>query len=395
MTTAAQPAFNPYGLIRAADAVTDWRALATTALAALAFFLCAALSGWMAKTSGALAALFGLLTLVVGMVGYSSIGIMLMRRAQGVETSIADAVMQAVFTVHRLLGVALLMLLAVVGVALAALLLLFVCKLPGVGNVLYAIVFPIVTVAMGMTIAGMFYVAFPLAAPAVWAGNTIWQTAARLFVIIRQRLLSVITNLVILSILVFFLSSVVMFVLYSGYFATVGLSAKVGINALGGLGGLFQGAMGGMGGMGGMSGYGQDEGAMSYGGALAFASGLVFMVGMIIPFLTFINGSCLIYLQTVDGLEFDGAEQQLRGHMDEAKRRAQEARERAGAKLEEAKAAAQRHAPAASPAAAAAAAAAPAAAAAAPAPARSCASCHEALAADDVFCGGCGTKNPL
>lgn len=371
MTTAAQPALNPYGLIRAADAVTDWRALATTALAGLAFFLCAAVSGWMAKTSGVLAFVFGLVTLLVGMVGYSSIGIMLMRRAQGVQTSIADAVMQAVLTVHRLLGVGLLMLLAFAGMALAALLLLFVCKLPGVGNLLYAIVFPIVTVVLGMTIAGMFYVAFPLAAPAVWAGNTIWQTAARLFVIIRQRLLSVITNLVILSILVFFLSSVVMFVLYSGYFATVALSAKVGIYSAGGLGGLFQGAMSSM------SGYGGDDSAMSYGGAFAFATGMVFMIGMIIPFLTFINGSCLIYLQTVEGLEFDGAEQQLRGHMDEAKRRAQEARDRAGSKLEEAKAAVQRPAPAAAP------------------QARSCSNCHEPLAADDVFCGGCGTKNPL
>lgn len=376
MTTPAQPAFNPYGLIRAADAVTDWRALATTALAALAFFLCAALSGWLAKSSMALAFVFGLVTLVVGLIGYSSVGIMLMRRAQGVETSIADAVMQAVFTVHRLLGVALLMLLAFAGLALAALLLLFVCKLPGVGNLLYAIVFPIVTVALGLTIAGMFYVAFPLAAPAVWAGNTVWQTAARLFVIIRQRLLSVITNLVILSILVFFLSSVVMFVLYSGYFAAIGLSAKVGIFAGGGFGGLLQGAMGGMGGM---NGYGGGDNVMSYGGAFAFGTGLVFMLGMIIPFLTFINGSCMIYLQTVDGLEFDGAEQQLRGHMDEAKRRAQEARERAGSRLEEAKAAVQRPAPA----------------PAAPPVARSCSNCHEPLAEDDVFCGGCGTKNPL
>lgn len=380
MTSAAQPAFNPYGLIRSADAVTDWRALATAALAALAFFLCTAISGWLAKSSLALAGVFGLVTLLVGMIGYSSVGIMLMRRAQGVETSIVDAVMQAAFTVHRLLGVALLMLLVVAGMALAALLLLFVCKLPGVGNLLYAIVFPIVTVVLGLTIAGMCYVAFPLAAPSVWAGNTVWQTAARLLVIVRQRLLSVITNLVILSMLVFLLSSVVMFVLYSGYFATVALSAKVGIYGGGGLGGMLQGAMGGMSGY---NPYQGGEAAMSYAGAMAFATGLVFMIGMVIPFLTFVNGSCLIYLQTVDGLDFDGAEQELRGHMDEAKRRAQEARERAGSKLDEAKASVQRPAPVA------------AAAPAAPAAARSCSNCHEPLAADDVFCGGCGTKNPL
>ncbi|SFL48438.1 hypothetical protein [Rugamonas rubra] len=399
MTTAAPSGSNSYALLRAAEAVTNWRALAMSALAGLAFFLFLALSGWLAKSSVLLGGLFFLLSLVLGLVGYSSVGIVLMRRSQGQDIGLVDAFLQALFTVHRLLGLAVLLFLAFVGLALATLLVLAVCKIPGLGPLVYSVAFPILTVILGLTTAGMFYVVMPLAAPAIWSGNTIWETAARMLVIVRQRLLPVITQLVILSLLVLFLSGVVTFVLMTGYMTTLGLSSAVGINASGNAMGMVQsmmlggmGGMGGMGGLGGLGGYGMD-GATSYFGAFAFATGLLFTVGMIIPFLTFINGTCLIYLQTIEGLHFDAAEEQLRGHVDEAKRRAQEARERASAKLQEVKAA-QRAPQEAAPTAPAASVA-PAAAATPAATARACASCHAPLAADDVFCGECGAKNPL
>jgi hypothetical protein len=393
MTTAAPSGSNSYALLRAAEAVTNWRALAMSALAGLAFFLFLALSGWLAKSSVLLGGLFFLLSLVLGLVGYSSVGIVLMRRSQGQDIGLVDAFLQALFTVHRLLGLAVLLFLAFVGLALATLLVLAVCKIPGLGPLVYSVAFPILTVILGLTTAGMFYVVMPLAAPAIWSGNTIWETAARMLVIVRQRLLPVITQLVILSLLVLFLSGVVTFVLMTGYMTTLGLSSAVGINASGNAMGMVQSMMlGGMGGMGGLGGYGMD-GATSYFGAFAFATGLLFTVGMIIPFLTFINGTCLIYLQTIEGLHFDAAEEQLRGHVDEAKRRAQEARERASAKLQEVKAA-QRAPQEAAPTPPAASVA-PAAAATPAATARACASCHAPLAADDVFCGECGAKNPL
>jgi hypothetical protein len=374
MTTSEQTGSTSYGLLRAAEAVTNWRALAMAGLAGLVFFLFAALCGWLTRTSFVLGALLGLITLIVGMIGYSSVGIVLMRRAQGQEVGFVDAVLQAVFTVHRLLGVAVLLFLAFVGIALAAVLILFVCKMPGLGPFLYSFVLPILTAVLGVTVAGMFYVVLPLAAPAVWAGNTTWETAARMFVIIRQRLLAVITNLVILSLLVLFLSGVVGFVLFAGYSATMGLSSAVGISPAGGAMGMMQGVMlgGGMGGMGGIA------STNSYAGPFAFATGLLVTIGMVIPFLTFINGSCLIYLQVIDGLHFGEAEEQLRGHVEGAKRRTQEARDRAGAKLQEVRASAQKVAQQDSPAAA----------------GRACASCHTLLAPDDVFCGECGAKNP-
>lgn len=380
MTSTANGVTPSYGLLRAAEAVTNWRALAATGLAGLAILLSVFLSIALTKASFLLGAAGGLLTLVVALSGYSAVGILLMRQAQQQPVGIVDAFTQAVFTVHRLLGVALMMLLLVIVVSIGATLILLCCKIPGIGSLLYAIAFPALTVLIGTLIAGMLYVALPLAAPAVWEGNTVWQTTARLLVIMRQRLAPVIINLVILSLLVFVLAGVVSLVLYSGYMTTAGLSAAVGINPFGGVVQALQSTMmgGGMGGMG-YGGYGDGQ---SYGGAVAFASGLLLMVGGIVPGLTYINGICLVYLQTIEGLHFGQAEEEIRARMDDAKRLAKEAKDRANAQMQAAKASAQR-------------ADTPAAAEPAPVPAaqRSCFACHAPLAADDVFCSECGKKN--
>lgn len=381
MTTPAQTSSaSSLGLLRATEAITNWRALAMTFLAGIASFLCVAFAGWLMKSSIIVGGIFGIITFGVWLIGYSSVGILLMRRAQGRDIGLLDALMQATFTVHRLLGVAVLLFLIFLGVALAALLILFVCKIPGLGAFLYSLALPILTVVVGMTMAGMFYVAFPLAAPAVWEGNTTVETVARLIGIVRSRLLMVITRLVLLALLVGFLSGVVFFVLFSGYSTTMALSAAVGISPMNGLSSVLS-FLPGMGmGMGGAD-YGYQAIDTAYLGAFGFATGLLITVGSIIPFLTFINGNCLVYLQAVEGLDFGATEQKLREGVEETKRRAAEARERAHAKLNEAKAAAQ---PAPQPALATAAAA-----------ARACSKCGATLAADDVFCGECGTKNPI
>jgi hypothetical protein len=328
-----------------------------------------------------------------------------MRQSQGRELSFTDAIIQGVFTVHRMLGVALVLLVIFLLVALLAFAVLFLCKLPGLGSLLYAVMLPLLTVIIGVTFASIFYVAMPLAAPAIWAGNSVMETIARLFVIVRQRLLMTITYIVVLSFLVLFLSGVVSFILFSGYVTTMGISQAVGINPMGNVMGMMSGIMGNH--MGNQMGYGGGfealESGMAYTGAFGFATGLLFSVGMVIPFLTMINGTCLIYLQVTDGLNFTEAEEQLQAQMQEAKRRANEAKDRAGAKLQEAKDAAAASAAAAKnnqPAAKAEADIAPTVTPVTPpapvAPvARVCSACKAPLAADDIFCGECGTKNPL
>lgn len=369
---------NPKALLRASEAVTNWRALATTVLGGIAIFLFVALTGWLARSSFWLGSFFGLITIIVALIAYSAVGIILMRQAQGREVGIMDAVLQALFTVHRLFGVGILLGLIFLGIVLASLLILLLCKIPGLGTLLYGIAYPILAIVLGVTIAGLFYVGFPLAAPAIWEGNSVFQTIARLTVIVRRRLLSVIVNLLTLILLVAVLSGVVSFVLISGNMAAVGLSSAVNIPVFGGMGSLLHSFM-----MGGadFGGYGNPySDVSSYTYAFGFGTGLLFTLGAIVPVLTAINGNCLIYLQAIEGLEFGAAEEQLRAGVDEAKRRAQEARDRASSKLEESKAAIVPAAASASTAAAA---------------PRGCSHCHAPLGADDLFCGECGTKNPL
>lgn len=389
MTASINGVTPSYGLLRATEAVTNWRALAATGLAGLAILLSVFLGVLLAKVSFIFTALCGLLTLIVALTGYSAVGILLMRQAQQQPVSIADAFGQAVFTVHRLLGVLLMMFLIVLGISLIAMLVLFLCKLPGVGGLLYALAMPVLTVLIGVAVGGMFYVGLALAGPAIWEGNTVWQTTARLLVIVRQRLVTVIVNLVLLGLLVMLLSGVVYVVLGSGYAITTMLSGAVGINTFGSLLSSPAALLGGYGGAG-------------YAGASMFATGLLLMVGAIIPSLTSINGACLVYLQIVEGLNFGEAEQQIQARMEEAKRKAKEAKDRASAQMQQAKAAAQRPdggadsagvQPAEAGPAATFAAAVPVAATAGVPAQRVCSGCAAPLAPEDVFCGECGAKN--
>ena len=395
-TTAAPPS---YSLLRAAEAITNWRALAMSGMAGLAIFLIGSLTAYTAAHSMLLGFLLGLVTIVVAMIGYSAVGITLMRHAQGQQISFLDAILQSTFSVHRFIGVGILLILGYLAVLLVALAIFFLCKIPGLGPLLYAFAFPLVAVVIGLIGVGLGYVGFPLTAPAIWEGNDTFQTVARLWQIGRHRLMSVIVYMFLLSILVGFLFFVVFGILGSGSMIATGLSTAVGVGPGGGLVSLL-----GMMGMGGMRGMNMmdmgDYGSSGHLAAFGFGAGLLVMIGLIIPFLTFINGTCLIYLQTSHGMDFSAAEEQLRAKIEDAKRKANEARERAGDRMREAKAAAQAAADKATSAMPAAAPAAEAATPSIPTPAsavtltRTCVKCQATLAADDVFCGECGTKNP-
>lgn len=355
-----------YGLLRATEAMTNWRALVVSGLAGFAVLLSGYLTKNLVIQSGLLGFIGALFTIIIAFTGYSAIGILLMRRTQQQTISVADAIIQAVFTVPKLLGVALMMLIGVVGVGLLVLLILFVCKIPGLGSLLYAVVSPIVTVLLGVMIAGLLYVVFPLAAPAIWEGNSIWETTVKLLAIIRSRLMQVMINLIILSILVVILTTMTYLILSSGYSMTSILSSVVGINSLDHLSTLaVSTAMFGLGG-----GLGGGD---AYGGAIVFAICVLFVIGAVIPLLTYINGTCLVYLQAIDGLHIGEVETQLREKMEDGKRRIKEAQEKVNNQMQQARNTQQDSESATKP--------------------RTCVNCSAVLAMDDAFCGECGTKH--
>ncbi|MCY0856310.1 DUF883 domain-containing protein [Cupriavidus sp. D39] len=392
MTTNEKAAAPSYALLRAAEAITNWRALAMCGMAGVATLIAGMLTTYTIAHSFFLGLLLGLVTLGVMLVGYSAVGITLMRQAQGHTIGFVDAVLQAVFTAHRFLGVGILLLLGYLAVLLGALLIFLLCKIPGLGPLLYAFAFPLVAVVIGATFAGLGYVGYPLAAPAIWEGNTAVQTVARLMQISRHRLLQVIVNMFLLLVLVAVLSFVVFGILGYGAVMSASLSSAVGASPMSSLLAMFPdfnpfGRGYGGGGFGG--GYNRGDMAalqdgMAYAKSFGFGAGLLLTIALVIPFLTFINGTCLIYLQTVNGMDFSDSEAMLKERMAQAKRQAEQARDRAAERMREAKAS-----PQAKPAVPALAqVAAPAAVASA------CGSCHAPMAADDLFCGECGAKRP-
>ena len=76
------PVSGKFGLLRAAEAVTNWRALAMCAFALVASMLMAMLTIQVLGHSPVLGLLFVLATLAISLIGYSAVGIVLMRDAQ-------------------------------------------------------------------------------------------------------------------------------------------------------------------------------------------------------------------------------------------------------------------------------------------------------------------------
>jgi hypothetical protein len=391
------PVPGQFGLLRAAEAVTNWRALAMCAFAIVASMLMGMLTIQVIRHSAALGLLFVIATFATALIGYSAVGIVLMRDAQGESVGFVDALLQATFTAHRLLGIGVLLAVGWVLLLLALLVVFLVCKIPGLGPLLYAIAYPLAAIVAGAIFAGMLYVGYPLAAPAIWQGNSTLQTAARLLQIGRRQLLGVIVKMFGLLLLVGILSAVVFGILGTGAAIASSISAATGTSPLGGLLGM----LGGLGGFGrhasayGMGAYGLgadaadggfDYRSMAYLGAYGFGNGLLFAIGLVIPYLTFVNGTCLIYLQTVSGVDFSATEEKLSQHVADAKRHAEQARERAADRLAKARDAHAAGAASAAPL--------PAPGAASPAAddAAACAQCHKPMAADDLFCGECGAR---
>ncbi len=374
---------NISSLLGALQAVKNVRAVILTALVlvstALVFGLVLFVAG---QTGSAALTLIGtLFAYLVGIYGISAVGFMLMNDAKGAAPlSMADALMVSLMSTHRWIAVMLLALVVFIVFAIVLAALLFICKIPVAGPVLYAVVVPVATFTTAMFLAAMYFVVMPLAFPSVWSGDSAMQVVSKLTAIAHQRLVQVVVQVVLLMLLCFFVAGIIASLVFSASAVVGALSAGILPGVGSGLGGL--GGLGGMGGMGRMMG-GAGGGGYLIAGGIGFA--IVFAVVLIVPFLMMVQGYCLIYLDVIKGIDFSASEEALKGQMENLQRKAREAQERVREKTQ-----AQPVAPAAAP---------PAPTAVAPpppapaiAPASTCPKCNFAITSADVFCGGCGHK---
>ncbi|MDE2600043.1 MAG: hypothetical protein KGL40_10525 [Rhodocyclaceae bacterium] len=354
------------GLLNALDALGNRRAfvclLITLVGAGLMFALTSFITArfLMNGHSGVAAVLGfcgGLVALLIGLTGASATGFILNAQMQQREQpSISNALMTALVTLPRLIGVYLLLLAILLGLALALLVLLLLCKIPGLGPVLYTLVFPVGIFVMGVALYSAIYVT-ALTGPAIWNGNTLLQAVSLLVAIAQKRLLSVIVQTLLLGLLVSIVAGIIFGALFLGFSATSALSLPVLGSGAGGMGSF--GMMGLMGGS-----------ASGYAAAAMFGGSLLTIAASVLPMLLTIAGYCRIFSVVAEGLKT--------GHIED---RIRDAQEKARTSMENARAqvAAQTGAAAApTPPAAAA--------------TSACPSCQQGVGPDDVFCGHCGHK---
>ncbi len=397
-------------MLSAIDAFKNVRAMVLLALTFVASALIGgAFAALAASTHSSVIGFIGFL-LAVGIVfyGLNAVGIMMMKDAQGLtQQSISDAVLLSLYTSHRVLAVAVLEGLIVLGAVLAIALVLFVCKIPFLGPLLYTVVFPLSAIILGVLVFSLFYVMLPLTGPAVWNGSTVFQVIARLSLVVRTRLIEVVLSLVLLFLMAGFVSLVIFGVIGTGVMMTAAMSA--GILSMGDIG---TGGMG-MAGMMGMMMGGAGGGGYAIAGGLG--GGLLVAIASVIPALIMTKGVCLIYLNTTRGLDFAASEAQIGDGLAAVKRRAEEARERARQLAEQHRPATAGNdantgpavvpptAPTSAPASSTSPPLAPLSAlpsglpsglppASAAAAGLSCPNCHVAVSPDDVFCGNCAHK---
>lgn len=374
--------------------------------------LVAGLLGVIGRGSFTMAALAGLAGALLFFTGIHAAGVLLMDQARRLPPrSIADAVVYGFLCVPKTIALIVLMVLAVLVVYVVMWLLFLVCKIPGLGPVLFTFFFPACVLLAGLTTVGLM-ISLQMALPALWEGAGVAGALAKAFTILRSRLVETVMLLAVVAVLSGFVFAFVGAVLLFGFFPAMGLAATSlgsfgasmgGPGAYGGMGG----GMGGGGVMGSLMGGLMGGGMGGYAIAGGIGSALLWAIAMTLVFQVSLLGANLAYLRVSEGLDSSATERAMNERLEQAKRKAtemgQQAKEVAErARAQAAQAAEQRRSAAA---AAAATAAVPPAAPVAPpvaappvvspppaAMASTCPQCRAVVSAQDQFCGECGFR---
>ncbi len=302
-------------LLGAVDAARNWRALGlmfTTLVAGSVLWgMGALIAGQVHVAVGAIFFLFGL---AVVFYGGNAVGIMLMDEARGMPArNPVAALVESLATGHRLVLAFLLFGLIYLAGLLVLAVVLFVCKLPFFGPLLFALVFPVSVVVVGLAIFALQAVVFPLTAPAVWAGATTIQAVSRVGAIARARVVNVVMMMVVLFLITGVVAGLIAAVLFSGTLVTGGLAASI-LGAPLGFGGGLEGMV---------------SGGSRYMVAGGIGGGVVYAVALSLPALVFARGCCDVYLTNLQGVDPASMEAHMQGRMHTALRKAEELRDRA------------------------------------------------------------------
>ncbi len=304
------------GLLSAVDAARNWRALilmfASLVMGSVLWGMGALIAAQVHVAVGAIFFLFGF---AVVFYGSNAVGIMLMDEARGMPArSPVIALIESLATGHRLVLAFLLFGLIYLAGLLALAVVLFVCKLPLFGPLLFTLVFPVSVVVVGVAIFALQAVVFPLTAPAVWAGATTLQAVSRVGAIARARVINVVLMMVVLFLIVGMVAGLIAAVLFGGTLVTGSLAAGI-LGGGVGLGGGFEDMV--------------SSAGSRYLMAGGIGGGVVYAVALSVPALVFARGCCDVYLTNLQGVDPSSMEAHIEGRMHAALRRAEQLRDEA------------------------------------------------------------------
>jgi hypothetical protein len=276
-------------------------------------------AGLLLAMSGTLGFLAGLLAMIVWVVaigtGVNAAGLLQMDDARGISPrSTADALVYGLMCIPKLIVLGLAFLAVEVAVFIVLAVLLFICKIPFLGPLLFVVVFPLSVVVAGVTIVGLF-ICMVLSLPAIWQGASITRALAQTLAIVKSRLVEAVLLLVFVGFLCFAVAAIIFGVIGFGLLPTLGMSMSIV----------------GFGGFGMESIMAMSQGGRGGGHAIAGAIGgaLLWAVAGSLVGQVYLLGLSLVYLRVTEGLDLTASEAALRATFDDAKRRTAELGEKA------------------------------------------------------------------
>lgn len=275
-----------------------------------------------ATTTLIVAIVFAFLASLTFWAGFSGVGLLLMDHAHAIEPrSMIDALIGGLMSTGTFLIVALLDAIFWALFLGVCSLLLLACKIPGIGPVLFVFVYPAIILAAGLVVAIFVFIILPMTFPAIWEGNSLTGIYARRWALFQQRRTQIYISQFVLGLIVSLVATVVSTVFFSGFGVSTLLSVPI-VGASIELDNLITGLTSMVSGGGGVGGGGHVVAGMLGGGVL-------FFIACLIPGLVVISGMNLIYLRSIEGLDFSATEEKISKGVKEAKRRAEEAKVRA------------------------------------------------------------------
>jgi len=275
--------------------------------------------GLLVAMTGSLGMFASLLAAVVWVVaigtGVNAAGLLQMDHARGISPrSTADALVYGLMCIPKLIVLGLVFLVVEIAVFIIIAVLLFICKIPFLGPLLFVVVFPVSVVVAGVTIVGLF-LCMVLSLPAIWQGASITRALAQTFAIVSNRLLEAVLLLIFVGFLCFAVGTIIFGVIVTGLAPTLGMSYS-----LVGFGGLGMESIMAM-----QQGYGGGGHAV----AGAIGAALLWAVAASLVGQVYLLGLSLVYLRVTEGLDLSESEAALRATFDDARRRTAELGERA------------------------------------------------------------------